>query len=194
MNSAILRIGHDANGRVLLALGTFSLYWAVFDLKTAIAIVSAIGFHELGHAFAARMVGIPVGGIILHPLGGSTLTAPIACPWHAVIVTAMGPSFSLFTVAAFAVIAQIVNSTFWIMAALLLCIGTLINLLPFGRKSDGARLADALFFADPDRWDTAIPRGKHRLGRCWYSGLIAANLGAAHGLAARLVSNIGGVA
>ena len=194
MTAAFLRIARYPGGSAALAVATFALYWAVFDWRIALVTVLATYLHELGHALAARHVGVPVGGIIIHPFGATTLTAHIADQWHAVYVTAMGPSFSLLNAGLFWTVYQGTGALFWVAAALAVILVNLLNLLPLPARigTDGARLVDMVFHDGSWRWSVPIESGKLLLARCWYIGLIVIHIAAVHGLALLIAGEIGG--
>src|SRR5687767_12363242 len=55
-------------------------------------LVLCVFLHELGHAVAARLVGVEVKGIVIWLLGGFTsLSRRPENPWHNMALSAAGP-------------------------------------------------------------------------------------------------------
>lgn len=83
----------------LIALGGAWTRWGAMSrpdmTASLILVVGTLGsvfFHELAHAFAARIAGKTVCKIVLLPFGGATQMSDSACsPWQELVVAAGGP-------------------------------------------------------------------------------------------------------
>ncbi|MCE2851404.1 MAG: site-2 protease family protein [Roseiflexaceae bacterium] len=64
----------------------------LFGVILTLLLFVCVTLHELGHALAARSVGIPVNEILLLPIGGvAFLTSIPKRPWHDLWIAAAGP-------------------------------------------------------------------------------------------------------
>lgn len=124
--------------------------WAVGIATTLLLFLSVFG-HELSHALAAKMEGIEIEEIVLHPFGGlARLRSEPASPRAEFRVAVAGPAssfifalvaFAVFSVAYFGFHAQTVWAVFAIVAGGNLMLA-LFNLLP-GYPLDGGRVLRA---------------------------------------------------
>jgi Zn-dependent protease len=153
---------------------------AVFGALLMAALFACVALHELGHALAARWLGIPVREIVLLPIGGlAVLGRNPRRPLHELLIAAAGPlvnvilAFLLFLVlrvqgTPFSPGRELLAAGFGepsLHTALLWLFGSnvalvLFNLLP-AFPMDGGRILRALL---------AIPLGFTRATR-WASGL-----------------------
>jgi len=72
-------------------------FWYLFGLVEALLVAVIVVIHELGHALAMRMVGLPVGFVTLVPFIGG-MAAPkknYESSFQHAFVALMGPGFSL---------------------------------------------------------------------------------------------------
>jgi Zn-dependent protease len=127
----------------LIALASFSYMWG---WQFALLLAAIIMLHELGHALAMIMVGIPVRGVYLVPfLGGAAVAAtPYRSEGQAGFVALMGPGFSLFPTLALAIAAHETGNDLLFRAAELSAIINLINLLPIIPLDGGQVVKSAL--------------------------------------------------
>ncbi len=123
--------GLTSNGLMLAvaALASFSYLWG---WQQALLITAIIILHELGHALAMLIVGIPVRGVYLVPFfGGAAIAgAPYRNEGQSGFVALMGPGFSLLSTFVFALAARETGHGNFKMAADMSAIINLINLAP----------------------------------------------------------------
>src|SRR5437762_3389468 len=69
----------------------YALLWAPF-------LFLSVSLHELSHAGAIGLFGYGPSQIVLGGMGGVTMNARKAAPWHDMIISAAGPlaSFAIF--------------------------------------------------------------------------------------------------
>lgn len=124
-------LGLTPNGILLavLALASFSYLWG---WERALLIAGIIILHEVGHALAMIMVGIPVKGIYLVPfVGGAAIAAmPYRTEAQVGFVALMGPGFSIVPTLAFFYAANEGGHPLMMQAAFLSAIINLLNLVP----------------------------------------------------------------
>lgn len=133
----------------LIALASFSYLWG---WKQALLLAAIIILHELGHALAMLMVGIPVKGVYLVPFfGGAAIAgAPYRSEAQNGFVALMGPGFSLLPTLAFVLAANETGAADWRRAAELSAIVNLINLAPI-YPLDGGQVLKAVLVS-VNRW------------------------------------------
>lgn len=69
---------------------------AAFGLVFTLALFACVVLHELGHSFTARGFGIPVGQILLLPIGGvSSLSKKPRTPVQEILIALAGPLVSV---------------------------------------------------------------------------------------------------
>ncbi len=137
--------GLSTNGLLLgaVAFASFSYLWGV---EQAAIIAAIIILHELGHAAAMILVGIPVKGIYLVPFfGGAAIAgAPYRSESQIGFVALMGPAFSLVPTFALALAARDSGSASLVQAAQLSAFINLFNLIPIIPLDGGLVLKSAL--------------------------------------------------
>jgi Zn-dependent protease len=127
----------------VIAVGSFAYLWG---WQFAVMVAGIILLHELGHAAAMIMVGIPVRGVYLVPfLGGAALAAaPYERQGQAGFVALMGPGFSLFSTIALVIAGQELAQPLLLRAAWLSALINLINLAPILPLDGGQVIKSAL--------------------------------------------------
>ena len=142
---AVSSFGLTPNGILLslVALASFSWLWG---WQQAVLIAAIIILHELGHALAMLMVGIPVKGIYLVPFfgGAAIAAAPYRSEGQIGFVALMGPAFSLVPTLAFAMAAQETGQPALLQAVQMSAIINLLNLAPIIPFDGGIVLKAAL--------------------------------------------------
>ena len=139
---------------------------AIFGVVLTLAFFASVTLHELGHAFVARAFRIPVGDIILTPLGGiAQLNMLDIRPLHEGIIAIAGPLVNVLIVfgisfaignryseevlrAAFlnATITAPTIETFWVLLLTANIVMAVFNLLP-AFPLDGGRILRAVLAA-----------------------------------------------
>ena len=141
--SSVFGLTRNGLALSLVALASFAWLWG---LQQALLISGIIILHELGHAAAMLMVGIPVKGIYLVPFfgGAAVAAAPYSRESQIGFVALMGPAFSLLPTAALTVAAQQTGNADVLKAAELSGIINLLNLAPILPLDGGHVLKAAL--------------------------------------------------
>ena len=130
-------------------------------LLTALVFFGSILFHELAHAWEARRNGIPVQSITLYIFGGiAQLSGKPKSPGAEFRVAAIGPASSLFLVAVFLGLNQIIGDrgllgagTQWLANVNLIL--ALFNLLP-GYPLDGGRILESIVWGVTGKQATGV--------------------------------------
>ncbi len=149
-------------GRIAPGIGTTG-GWAIGAIVATAFLLSALA-HELGHALAARHVGLPGGPIIVYFFGGAaTSRLETTRPRDEVLVAIAGPLVSLVVGGAFMVLAlageltgagamQAIGRVALVIGVMNLLLGG-VNLLP-AFPLDGGRIVRGLAWSrtgDPGR-------------------------------------------
>jgi len=122
-------------------VGTFGLYSLVFSWKFALLLMISIGWHESGHVWAMRRVGMTTSGFYFIPFVGGVAVgnSNYGTLRDKVIVVLMGPVWGM-TLALLTWFAYLVtDNTFLGVAAYWQSILNLFNLLP-ANPLDGGQL------------------------------------------------------
>lgn len=130
-------------------------------LLTALVFFGSILFHELAHAWEARRNGIPVQSITLYIFGGiAQLSGKPKSPGAEFRVAAIGPASSLFLVAVFFGLNQLIGdrghlgaATQWLANINLIL--ALFNLLP-GYPLDGGRILESIVWGATGKQATGV--------------------------------------
>lgn len=147
-------------------------YWAL-GLATALAFFGCILLHEMGHALAARRLGMKIDGITLFLFGGvAELGGEPPSAGAEFLMAAAGPAVSAVLAAGFRLLAGFGESQGWPPAAVVFChylgvINALVlafNLVPAFPLDGGRVLRSALWgwtgnLRRATRWATALGQG-----------------------------------
>ncbi len=135
---------------VFFAFGFRDLGFANGLLGGVLFVVSLL-IHELGHATAATLFGVPVYRIGLKLVGAYAHRKHASRPIHDVIITASGPLASLFMTVASCFVPRIgvwlATWNFGIVA---------LNLIPFP-GTDGYRILKTIFWPDAAIYGPKVP-------------------------------------
>jgi Zn-dependent protease len=130
--------------KLLLAGATLATYSYLFTWEFAVAIMYAIGVHELGHVWAMRKTGMPTPGFYFVPLfGGAAIGERAKSEWQDVFITAMGPTWGLFSAIPPLALYIVTGEMFWAAIVGFIALINLFNLLPI-YPLDGGRLTNSL--------------------------------------------------
>ncbi len=128
------------SGKILLAGLTLATYSYLFTWQFAVAIMWAIGVHEMGHVWAMRRTGMKTPGFYFIPIfGGAAIGERATSEWQDVYITAMGPTWGILSAIPPIIMYFITGNPLW--AAICGGIGliNLFTLLPI-YPLDGGRL------------------------------------------------------
>jgi Zn-dependent protease len=130
--------------KLLLAGATLATYSFLFTWEFALAIMWAIGVHEMGHVWAMRRTGMKTPGFYFVPLfGGAAIGERATSQWQDVYITAMGPSWGLLSGLPPAALYLVTGEPFWAGVVGFIALVNLFNLLPI-YPLDGGRLTNSL--------------------------------------------------
>jgi Zn-dependent protease len=137
--------GLSPNG-LLLAAAAFASFSYLWGWQQALIITAIIVMHELGHALAMIIAGIPVKGVYLVPFfgGAAVAGAPYRSEGQIGFVALMGPGFSLIPTLALAYAANETDSDQLFKAAEISAFINLFNLVPIIPLDGGLVLKSAL--------------------------------------------------
>jgi Zn-dependent protease len=129
----------------LIAVASFAYMWG---WQFALIVAGIIMIHELGHALAMILVGIPVKGVYLVPFfgGAAVAAAPYRSEGQAGFVALMGPGFSLLSTIALGIAAQQTAIPLLFKAAHISAIINLVNLAPI-IPLDGGRVIHSVLLS-----------------------------------------------
>jgi Zn-dependent protease len=133
-----------ANHWLVLSLLALLSFWYLWGWREALLIALVVVLHELGHAAAMRMVGIPVQGIYLIPfLGGAAVPKTAYRSLGQLgFVALMGPGFSLIPTLALAWLYYTTADLWALHAAFMFALINGSNLLPI-YPLDGGQILNA---------------------------------------------------
>lgn len=131
-----------------LAAGSVTVYSVLFSWEFALALVAMLFFHEMGHIWAMKRVGMRVKGIYIIPFFGAVALGDDDFPsWRAeAFVALMGPVWGLCFSLASAVIFVFGGGDFWAATAAFMAMINLFNLLPIN-PLDGGRVLKSMAFS-----------------------------------------------
>jgi Zn-dependent protease len=133
-----------ASAKLLLAGATLATYSYLFTWEFALAVMWAIGVHELGHVWAMRRTGMPTPGFYFVPLfGGAAIGERAKSEWQDVFITAMGPTWGILSAVPPALLYLTTGEPFWAAVCGFIGIVNLFNLLPI-YPLDGGRLTNSI--------------------------------------------------
>jgi len=124
---------------MVIYLGTYALF---FGWKFAAAIVYLLFVHEMGHAYAAKRINLPVGPAIFIPFMGAVIGLK-EMPKNAKdegFVAYMGPLFGLLSFLPAFPLYGYTHEPFWALLIILGGMINLFNLIPI-TPLDGGRIA-----------------------------------------------------
>lgn len=134
--------------KVGLAAASLAGYSLLFNWKFAVLLMLAIGWHESGHVWAMRKVGIRTKGFYFLPFIGGAAIAEDDFKTHAdnAFVSIMGPVWGLLMAAASAGLYWITGQPMFAAAAGWMATLNIFNLLPI-TPLDGGRIMRTITFS-----------------------------------------------
>ncbi|MFC0022294.1 site-2 protease family protein [Neobacillus cucumis] len=124
---------------MLISLGTYAL---IFGWKFAVALIYLLFVHEMGHAYAAKRIKLPVSPAVFIPFMGAVIGLK-ELPKNAKdegFVAYMGPLFGLLSFLPAIPMYLYTNEPFWGLLIILGAMINLFNLIPI-TPLDGGRIA-----------------------------------------------------
>lgn len=133
--------------RFLLFCVTVVFFTYVLGWKTATLILASLYFHESGHLWAAKKLGIETRGLLLTPIGAIGLVRD-ASPTHfrEVFTAIMGPIWGLLGAAAMATVSYLTRSQYLACITVFVCVINVFNLLPVN-PLDGGRIMKSFAYS-----------------------------------------------
>ena len=160
---------------LMTAMTGFGLGQGLLEVLFVLTLFGCVVLHELGHAMAARMYGIPTHGITLLPIGGVAQLERIPRnPWQEWVIALAGPAVNVLIVGSlFPIVALLQGAGSWSsplafggnFLARLMWVNVMLvcfNLLP-AFPMDGGRVLRSLLATRSD-YVTATRRAK-RIGQ-----------------------------
>jgi Zn-dependent protease len=134
--------------KVGLAAASLASYSLLYNWKFAVLLMAAIGWHESGHVWAMKKVGIRTKGFYFLPFIGGAAIAEDEFKTHAdnAYVSIMGPIWGLLMAAAGAGMYWVTGQPFWAAAAGWIATINIFNLLPI-TPLDGGRIMRTITFS-----------------------------------------------
>ncbi|MGH1351370.1 MAG: site-2 protease family protein [Methyloligellaceae bacterium] len=133
------------SGKILLAALTLGAYSYVFTWQFALAIMWAIGVHEMGHVWAMRRTGMKTPGFYFIPfLGGAAIGDRATSEWQDVYITGMGPTWGILSAIPPIILFLFTGAPIWAVIIGGIALVNLFNLLPI-YPLDGGRLMNSVF-------------------------------------------------
>jgi Zn-dependent protease len=139
------RLAELANHWGVISLLALLSFWYLLGWQDALLITVVVVLHELGHAAAMRMAGIPVHGIYLIPFFGGVAVPKAAYRSQGQLgfIALMGAGFSLLPTLALAGYYYATTEPWALHAALIFALINGLNLLPI-YPLDGGLVLNAL--------------------------------------------------
>ncbi len=160
---------------LLTAVTGYGVSQGLLEVGFVLSLFGCVVLHELGHAMAARIYGIPTHGITLLPIGGVAQLERIPRnPWQEFVIALAGPAVNVFIVGVlFPLVALLQGAGGWLspltvggsFLARLMWVNVMLvcfNLLP-AFPMDGGRVLRSLMATQSD-YVTATRRAK-RIGQ-----------------------------
>lgn len=135
-------------GKVGFAAATFIGYAAVFNWKFALLLMAAIGFHESGHVWAMKRMGIKTKGFYFLPFIGGAAIAEEQYRTYGEnsYIAIMGPIWGALMAGAAGALYFLTGQPLWAAAGAWMATLNLFNLLPI-TPLDGGQLMRSIAFS-----------------------------------------------
>jgi len=134
--------------QITMAVVTLLIYQHFIGWQGSLLVMIAIGWHEIGHLWAARKEGYKTGSFYYIPfLGGiSLIYGPYKTYTSHATIAMMGPFFGAMLAFVSLLIYYITGIPFFLQSAFWMAVLNLFNLLPFSFM-DGGQLWRTVFFS-----------------------------------------------
>jgi len=134
--------------KVGLAGASFAGYALLFSWKFALLLMVAVGFHESGHVWAMKKMGIKTKGFYFLPFIGGAAIAEEQYKSYGqnVFISIMGPIWGALLAYITAIAYWYTHNPLWAAAAAWMATFNLFNLLPI-HPLDGGQLIKAISFS-----------------------------------------------
>jgi Zn-dependent protease len=134
--------------KVGLAAASFAGYSVFYSWKFALLLMVAVGFHESGHVWAMKRMGIPTKGFYFIPfLGGAAIAeGQYKTYGENAYISIMGPIWGLLMAGATALLYLATGNPMWAAATAWMSTINLFNLLPI-TPLDRGQLMRAIAFS-----------------------------------------------
>lgn len=134
--------------KIGLAAASLAGYSLLYNWKFGLLLMAAIGWHESGHVWAMKRVGIRTKGFYFLPFIGGAAIAEDEFKNHAdnSFVSIMGPIWGLLMAAGAAGLYWVTGQPMWAAAAGWIATINIFNLLPI-TPLDGGRLMRCITFS-----------------------------------------------
>ncbi|GHB65616.1 Zn-dependent protease [Psychrosphaera saromensis] len=138
--------------KVLLAGSALAGWSIIFSWQFALVLIAVIMFHEYGHVWAMKKMGMKTKGFYLIPfVGGVAVGDKAKTHWQQVFVAMMGPSFGLVMSIVFYLI-YLATESHWIgLLASVSALVNIFNLLPV-MPLDGGQVVKSIVFSGRSKW------------------------------------------
>lgn len=135
-----------ALNQIAIAILSIASFWYLMGPADAAIVVVLVILHELGHAAAMRLVGVPVGFVSLIPFFGGVAAPkrPYESDWKFGFVALMGPGFSLLPTAGLLALAYLYDWQLAAHAAALFAVINGVNLAPVSPLDGGVIVKNLL--------------------------------------------------
>jgi Zn-dependent protease len=134
--------------KVGFAAASFAGYALLFSWKFALLLMIAVGFHESGHVWAMKRMGIKTKGFYFIPFVGGAAIAEESYRTYGenAYISIMGPVWGMLMAAGAAVLYFVTGNPLWAAAGAWMSTLNLFNLLPI-TPLDGGQLMRAIAFS-----------------------------------------------
>lgn len=134
--------------KVIFAGATFASYAFLFTWKFALLVLIAIGFHESGHVWAMKKMGIKTKGFYFVPFLGGAAIAEDQYKTHGqqAFIAIMGPVWGFLLAVATYVVYLVTGNPLFAAVASWMALVNLFNLLPVN-PLDGGQILRTITFS-----------------------------------------------
>jgi Zn-dependent protease len=138
--------------KVLLAGSALAGWSIIFSWEFALVLIAVIMFHEYGHVWAMKKMGMKTKGFYIIPfVGGVAIGDKAKTHWQQVFIAMMGPSFGLVMSIVFYLI-YLATESHWIgLMASVSALLNIFNLLPV-MPLDGGQVVKSIVFSGRSKW------------------------------------------